>query len=164
MGSEDVQLFFLLFFLLTPGKGPLYSTDVTVAPRAYPLARGPGSPPWSWALGSPHLLGPMWHWLPLGVVLGGPGSGPPYEVDLSFSWSQILGRTYWVAGGVGLLLSFPQRAGLLEAGTCCSGSLTIWLACGGRGSCVKHVARQGPSFLLRSPLAPHSLLRPHVPL
>lgn len=30
MGSGDVQLFFLLFFLLIPGKGPLYFTDVTV--------------------------------------------------------------------------------------------------------------------------------------
>lgn len=58
-----------------------------MASRAYPLARGPGPLPGAELWGAP-----------LGAVPGGPGSGPLYrEVDLSFSWSQILGRTYWVA-------------------------------------------------------------------
>lgn len=137
MGSACAHLCFLLFFHFTlVRRTPLFyrcdSGDlgsVTQGPPPGPLTLvpslelGAGEPPTSWL--SPVVSSP-WLWLPLGAVQGGPCSGlQQREEDHPLNWSPTLGRTYWPGLEVGFFPSFPQRAGLLEADACHSGSFTV---------------------------------------
>lgn len=127
MGSARARLCFLLLFHFTLARRtPLFyrcdSGDLGS------VTQGPPPGPLTWV---PSLeLGPVvsspWLWLPLGAVQGGPCSGlQQREEDRPLNWSPTLGRTYWPGLEVGFFPSFPQRAGLLEADACRSGSFTV---------------------------------------